>query len=49
MDNKDSLVLPLIIVGMMTFSVVITYYSILLQKDYEVLFTEDGVPDIEAE
>lgn len=42
-------IVPIILLCMVLFSILSTYYSKMVMKDYEVLYTESGLPELDDE
>lgn len=49
MKTKSSLPLSLIMLILLSFSIAVTYYSKIITKDYEIIYTDSGLPVLDDE
>lgn len=40
---------PIFLILMVVFSIIVTYYSKMILKDYDILYTETGLPVLDEE
>ncbi len=40
---------PIFLIFMVAFSIIVTYYSKMVLKDYDILYTETGLPELDEE
>lgn len=49
MRKSIDTVIPIVLLCLVIFSMTVTYYSKIVMKDYEILYTETGLPELDEE
>lgn len=49
METKAQFFGPLVLLTLISISIAITYYSKIVLSDYEIIYTETGLPELDEE
>ncbi len=49
MTIRKSQILLVILLCLICFSIAITYYTKIVLKDYDIIYSEDGLPELDEE
>jgi hypothetical protein len=49
MKKSIDTIIPLTLLCLICFSIIVTYYSKMVMRDYEILYSETGLPELDEE